>query len=145
MDTGRWNWRLSGHCRLASLASTWLLAMTSPLLGALIWPIGALRMAASMAQLVLNLRLGQREPLPRRDLADRALFAATFLGSCAYSALQRQYGGAWSPLLLVIVLVPFSAIQLRMCARSYVAFAQKGERANPLLVETQIHERAQAA
>jgi len=119
-----WNWRLSGHARLASLAGAWLLLFMASAPAAILFPLAALRVAGSPVQLFLNHRLGRRQPLEKRDWLDWALFAAAFLGSMAVSVLRKDAGGIPVAILLSGVLLPLSVIQLRATARSYRAHAR---------------------
>ena len=125
----RWTWRTSGHARLASLLTAWLLALASYPLGILILPIVVLRSAASLLQLALNHRLSRRVPFPRRDRYDWALMGATLAGSCLFSVCQRLFGPEWTAVHLLLVLIPFSGLQLRAVARSYAA--DRGRRPAP--------------
>jgi len=119
-----WNWRISGHARLASLAGAWLLVVLASAPAAVLFPVAALRMGASPVQLFLNHRLGRRQPLEKRDWLDWALFGAAFLGSMAVSVVREAAPGVPLPLLLAAVLAPLSVIQLRAAARSYRAHAR---------------------
>jgi hypothetical protein len=113
----RWDWRVSAHARTASLASLWLLIFAGALTGPLLPIIGALRMAASTIQLVLNGALARRRPIARRDRFDWLLLGLAFAGSCTIAAI----GDYTNPLLLMLVLVPYSGIQYRSIRRSWAA------------------------
>lgn len=119
--TRRWTWRTSAHFRLGSLLSAWLVVLAGPWLGALFFPLAALRFVVSSGQMALNHGLARTQPLGPRDRLDWLLLGATFLASCAASALQRAFGHDVLPLALVLVLIPYSVIQLRMSARCYRA------------------------
>lgn len=131
----RWDWRISAHCRIASLASAWLLALGATALGPLLWPLGALRFVASTVQTWLNIKLGRREPIARQDRRDWALLALVMAGAYAGLGLSQLVGTLQSPVVYVPMLLPFTALQLRMTARSYRAHGQDGRRARvtPLL------------
>ena len=119
--TRRWNWRISGHARLASLGAAWILLLLVSAPAALLVPLAGLRMAASPVQLLLNHRLNRRQPLEKRDWLDWSLFALAFLASMAVSVAQQGAPGIPTALLLSSVLLPLSIIQLRATARSYRA------------------------
>lgn len=114
---GWWNWHLSSRFRAASVGSLWVLLVASPLLGWLLFPLGAFRMIAGLGQLFLNHELGRVQPLERRDRIDWTLFGLTMLASCAVAQVTQMTGTqhAW---MVLPVAVPFTAIQLRMCSRS---------------------------
>lgn len=119
-----WDWRLSAHFRVGSLASAWLLMGLSPILGWLMFPLAAIRGAASLAQSGLNVRLGRHVPVGRPDRWDWALIAGIF--ALAYTAAGVSYVTGiphYSPMLVAPMLLPFSALQLRMVRRSFRAQA----------------------
>jgi len=96
--------------------------LAGPWLGALFLPLAAVRFIASTGQLILNRALGHRQPLAARDRLDWLLFALTFLAACGASAVDRAFDGPFLTVALACVLLPYSAIQLRMTARCYRAF-----------------------
>jgi hypothetical protein len=115
-----WNWRLSGHCRVASLASVWLLALLTGA-GWLLLPLAVLRTVASMAQSLANIRLGRSNPVGGTDRYDWALIASIFVAGEVLAAVHEYQGVQFNPLTLLPMLVPFTVLQARMCWRSYHA------------------------
>ena len=122
----RWDWRLSARVRLASLGSVWLLLFASSLVAPVLPMIGALRMAFSGLQLVLNRNLARRLPIAPRDRYDWGLLLLAFAGSVAAASVARATAGGYSSLLLLPVLIPYSGLQLRSFQRSLDAH-RKGE------------------
>ena len=116
----RWNWGISSQARLATLSATWLLALlpfASPVVMA---SVLAVRLAASTCQTALNLRLGRRTPIGSPTHIDWLLVAAIFTLAEVASFATRdpmQLQGAWTAALLL----PYSALQLRMWRRSRAA------------------------
>lgn len=115
-----WNWRISGHCRVASLASVWLLAFLSGA-GWLLLPLAALRTVASVLQSVFNIRLGRAHPIGHADRYDWTLIALIFLTAEVLAGLRQYQHLQISPVTLLPMLLPFTALQLRLCVRSYRA------------------------
>ncbi len=116
-----WNWRISAWFRVGSLVSLWLLAM---LMGPLSWlwaPLAAVRTVISLAQTLLNVRLGRQAPLERPNRLDWALIGGVFAGAYLAAGVTHFTGASLSFALLVPMLVPFSALQARMVARSFDA------------------------
>jgi hypothetical protein len=140
-----WNWRISGHFRAASLGSVWALVLFAPALGPVFAPVAAGRFALSTFQLGLNRQLGRRHPLTGRTRFDWALLGIAFLGSCLASALKDVSQGALMVLVLMPVAVPYSAIQVRMCMRSYRAHGAVTAPRSPRIVEFPATDVAQAA
>lgn len=122
--SARWDWRLSALARLASLVSMWLLVFGAALLGPLLPLVGLVRFAFSTVQLVLNQRLARRIPLGTRPRSDWVLLALAFLGSCLVATLREGGVSLPLPVLLLPVLVPFSAIQVRSIRRSLAVHAR---------------------
>lgn len=122
---GAWDWAVSARVRLWSLVATWAMVFAGGLLGPLSLPVVALRLAATPVQCVLNGRLNRRVPLEKRDRWDWALLGLAFLASCGVSAVANEPGQVVptdvNPLLLLPVLLPYSAIQLRTNARCRAA------------------------
>jgi hypothetical protein len=116
-----WNWRLSAHCRALSLLTLWafVFAVSAPAL--LVIPVFAVRTLASASQSVLNIRLGRREPLRRQTKLDWALIVAALVATEAVAAAHQYAGAPLSPLLLLPVVAPFSAVQFRIWRRSMQA------------------------
>ncbi|MBI2764670.1 MAG: hypothetical protein HYX53_02025 [Chloroflexi bacterium] len=114
-----WDWRLSAQFRLLSLVTLWAGLMLAPELGPLLLPFALVRTGASVAQLALNRKLAQRIALPRRDRLDYALFGLAFLGAVAASLIREAYPAAAEIPVVLPALLPFSALQLRMCRRSF--------------------------
>ncbi|HML98122.1 MAG TPA: hypothetical protein PKD75_06540 [Tepidiformaceae bacterium] len=116
-----WNWRVSAWFRVGSLASLWLLAIfMSPL--AWLWaPLAAFRSVLSLVQTVLNVRLGRNVALEGPSRIDWALVGAVFVGAYLAAGVTHLTGAPLSFVLLVPMLVPFSALQVRMVARSFAA------------------------
>lgn len=125
-----WNWRVSGHARLASLAAAWILLLLAGAPAVVLIPLAGLRFVASPIQLFLNQRLGRQQPLEKRDWLDWSLFAIAFLGSMAVSILRKDAPQIPVPLLLAGVLLPLSVIQVRATVRSYRAHAVATGRAD---------------
>jgi hypothetical protein len=115
-----WNWRLSGHCRVASLASVWLLAFLSGA-GWLLLPLAAIRTLASVAQSVFNIRLGRAHPVAGTDRYDWALIASIFVAGEVLAGLREYQGLQITAVTLLPMLLPFTLLQARMCWRSYRA------------------------
>jgi hypothetical protein len=118
----RWNWRVSGHARLASLAGAWVLVLMASAPTGLLLPLAAMRTVASPVQLLLNRRLGRSQPLDRRGRLDWLLFALALVASMGVSVAQQSSLGVPTAVLLASVLSPLSIIQLRAAARSYRAY-----------------------
>lgn len=114
----RWNWRLSAHCRVASLLSLWGAVLLMGPLGWLFAPVTGVRTFLSLAQTVLNVRLGRSHPLDRQDRLDWGLVGGVFVGAYFAAGVSHLSGAGLSPLLLVPMLVPFSVLQVRMVTRS---------------------------
>jgi hypothetical protein len=129
-----WNWRVSAHFRIGSLASAWLLVLLMPVLGWLALPLAAVRSGTSFAQSGLNIRLGRHVPVGRPDRWDWSLLGSIFL--LAYAAAGVSYATGlpqYSPLLVVPLLLPFTVLQLRMVRRSFAAHATVAARPAALL------------
>jgi len=118
----RWNWRVSGHARLISLAGAWVLIFMASAPAGLLVPLAAIRAVASPIQLLLNRQLGRSQPLDRRSRLDWFLFALALIASMGVSVAQQSALGVPTALLLASVLSPLSIIQLRAAARSYRAY-----------------------
>lgn len=118
-----WTWRTSGHARAASLVLLWALLLTSPVLGPLTWPVLAVRLVLSTAQMMFNSGLARVEPIEGRTRADWLLFGLTFFLACVASEVGKVIGDPHSPLLLGAVAIPYSGIQFRTLGRSYRAAA----------------------
>ena len=119
-----WTWRLSAHCRAAVAALR--CGRAHSLAGApaaLVVPVVAARGLASVAQSVLNIRLGRRQPLARQTRFDWSLIGAALVATEAVAAFHEYGGVAFSPLVLLPVIAPFSALQLRIWRRSMQADA----------------------
>jgi len=116
-----WTWRVSAHSRVVSLIFLWALLLSAPILGPLTWPLLALRFSVSSGQMLFNTVLGRIQPLESRTRTDWLLFGLTFLVSCVAAEIGNAVGDPHSPLLLSCVALPYSAIQVRTCLRSYRA------------------------
>ncbi len=119
-----WDWRLSAHFRIGSLASAWLLVVLMPVLGWLVLPLTVVRSGASFVQSGLNIRLGRHVPVGRPDRWDWGLIGSIF--ALAYAAAGVSYATGmshYSPVLVVPLLLPFTALQVRMVRRSLAAQA----------------------
>lgn len=137
----RWNWRLSAHMRLVSLCTTWLLVFGASVLP-LVPVIAVLRLAFGTVQMGLNQALAKRSPLSSRDRWDWLLLLLAFGGSVAVAAMQRATGDSWAPAML-LVLVPYSVIQLRSFQRSLVAHAVPAQAVvDPLIFTPTVRGRA---
>jgi hypothetical protein len=127
-----WTWRLSAHSRVASLLFLWLLLLAAPVLGTLTWPLLALRLSLSSGQMVFNMGLGRIEPLEPRTRTDWLLLGVTLLFSYVAAEIGKVTGDQRSPLLVSCVALPYSAIQVRACLRSYRAGGELAEMREPL-------------
>lgn len=116
-----WNWRISAHCRLASLASAWAIVALSGVLGPLLIPITGARFVASLAQTWLNIRLGKAQPVASQDRIDYALIGLVFVGAYVAVGIGHLTGSMTSPVVYLPMLVPFSLLQVRMTRRAYQA------------------------
>lgn len=117
----RWNWRVSAWFRVASLVSLWLLAIFMSPLSWLCAPLAALRTVISLAQTLLNVRLGRQVALEGPSRIDWALIGGVFAGAYVAAGVTHFTGVSLSFALLVPMLVPFSVLQVRMVARSFEA------------------------
>lgn len=136
-----WNWRISAQMRMASLVVTWLLVFGASLIP-LMPVIGALRLLSGGAQMGLNQALAKRSPLNGRDRWDWAMLLLAFAGSVAISAIQQVRGELWTPTML-LVLFPYSVIQLRSYQRSIVAHAVPAPAGRePLEFKPKVRDRA---
>jgi hypothetical protein len=115
---GWWNWRISARCRLASLASAWVIVLGASVLGPLFWPLACARFVASIAQTGLNVSLGRVRPIGSATRLDKWLVAGVFAGAYLGAGLGRVTGDMTSPGLLLPMLLPFSMLQLRMTRRA---------------------------
>ncbi len=115
-----WNWRVSGHCRVVSLVSVWLLAFMTGA-GWLLIPLAVLRTVASALQSVFNIRLGRAQPIAGTDRYDWMLIAAIFAAGEVLAGLRQYQHLQITVLTLLPLLLPFSVLQARMCLRSYRA------------------------
>lgn len=113
-----WTWRLSARCRIASLLSLWGAVLLMGPLGWLFAPVAAIRTVLSLAQSVLNVRLGRRLPLERQDRLDWLMVAGVFAGAYFAAGVSHFSGAGISPFTVLPMLVPFSILQMRMVARS---------------------------
>jgi hypothetical protein len=120
-----WDWRLSAHVRLASLATLWLGILVAPGLGPLLVPLVVARSLASLVQLFHNRQLAKRETAPRRDRLDYAIFGLAFLGSMLSAVIRDAHPATAHALLVLPALVPFSVLQLRTCRRSLVTHERR--------------------
>ena len=118
-----WNWRVSAHCRIASLLALWAVLLFMGPLGWLFAPIAAVRSMLSFAQAFLNVRLGKRTPLERQTRLDWALVGAIFAAAYLAVGIGHLIGDMQSPVLFIPLLAPFSVLQARMTARSLRAAA----------------------
>ncbi|HEX6030360.1 MAG TPA: hypothetical protein VFY90_02940 [Tepidiformaceae bacterium] len=117
-----WDWRLSAQLRIASLASAWLLVLLMPVLGWLMLPLTVARSAGSFAQTGLNVRLGRHIPVGRPDRWDWALIASIFALAYVGAGVSYVTGASrYSMPLVLPLLLPFTALQLRMVQRSLTA------------------------
>ena len=114
----RWNWRLSAQCRIASLLSLWGAVLLMGPLGWLFAPVAAIRTGLSLAQTVLNVRLGRSLPLDDQDRLDWLMVAGVFAGAYFAAGVSHFSGAGISPFTLLPMLVPFSVLQMRMVTRS---------------------------
>jgi len=123
-----WTWRTSAHASVASFLMLWVLIFTAPFLGPLLWLVLAIRMATSTAQMLLNWRLRRVAPIEGRTRTDWLLFGLTYIMACVAAQIGRSTGDLSSPLILVLIAVPYSGIELRAIGRSHRAAAAAGER-----------------
>jgi len=125
---GRWDWRISAHWRAASLASAWLLVFAMPFLGWAFYLVAGLRSAGSLLQTFLNIRLGKRHSMGRSTRVDWLLMGAIIAAVEVAAVIGHVTGDLHTPLNYTIILLPFTALQVRMCARSYRAAARTERR-----------------
>ena len=106
--------------------------------------VGAVRGVLSLGQSALNIRLGRREPLPRQTRLDWLLIGLAVVATEAVSAVHEYGGLAFSPVLLLPVVAPFSVLQFRIWRRSMGASAVPARRATIIRLE-RFGSRARAA
>lgn len=116
-----WNWRLSAHCRIGSLAALWAVLLLMAPLGWILAPIAVVRTALSFVQTFLNVRLGKREPIETQTRFDWAMVACIFVAAYFAAGVGQVTGDTSQWWLYVPLLAPFTALQARMVARSYAA------------------------
>lgn len=115
-----WTWRTSANTSFASFLMLWVLLFTAQFLGPLLWPI---RMLTSSAQVLLNWKLRRLAPIEGRTHTDWLLFGLTYVAACGAAQIGRSSGDTSSPMLLVLIAIPYSGIELRAIGRSYRAAA----------------------
>ena len=120
-----WNWRFSAHCRVASLVTLWVAIFAMGWLGIFVVPLAATRTAASFGQTALNVRLGRQIPVEKQSKLDWLLIAAIFAGAEGAAVAASVTGNMQSPLLYLPMLLPFTALQIRMTNRSFSAHDQQ--------------------
>jgi hypothetical protein len=104
--------------RLLSLMMVWALVVCGSLMTPVLPVLGGARMAFGGSQLLLNHRLARRTPIAGRDRYDWALLGLALLGSIGAAAAAKALAGEMTLPLLLPVLLPYSAIQLRSFRRS---------------------------
>lgn len=117
-----WDWQVSARFRIGSLVSAWMLILLMPVLGWIVLPLSVFRSATSFLQAGLNIRLGKHAPVGKQNRWDWALIAAIF--ALAYVGAGVSYATGMSNMswqLVMPLLLPFTALQLRMVSRSNVA------------------------
>lgn len=124
---GRWDWRLSAHCRLASAASLWAIVFASPFIGLFVGPLLVLRFVTSAAQMGLNHRLHGRQPIMRAPLGDWMLLGLAIAGASIAAAIEPGNSVPTNPLLISLALAPFTAVQVRIAMRSYATARSRVE------------------
>jgi hypothetical protein len=125
---GRWDWRLSAHCRLGSAAALWAIVFASPFIGFLVGPLLLIRFVTSAVQMGLNHRLQNRQPIVRAPLGDWMLLGLAIVGASVAAAIEPGNSVPTNPLLISLALAPFTAVQVRIAMRSY---ATANDRAEP--------------
>ena len=140
----QWNWRLSAHCRLGTLASAWMLLFLVPMAGWLLLPFMGVRTGLSLLQSFLNIRLGRRFPVGTSTRLDWGLMFSVFAGAYIGVGAGRLSGDMQSPLLFLPMLLPFSVLQVRMAVRSYSA-NRRARVATTAIVRLLPFARAEAA
>jgi hypothetical protein len=116
-----WDWDLSARFRIGTLLATWGLVILAAPLAWVMFPLFAVRTAASTVQSVLNIRLGRRHSISKPTRFDWALVASIFvLAEIAAFATRspESLPFAW----MAAMLAPYTLLQLRMYARSRDAF-----------------------
>lgn len=116
----RWDWRLSAQWRLVSLSSVWVLVFFGALAGPLLPVLGVCRMVFGGAQLALNQVLARHSPLAGRDRYDWMLLGLALAGSVTAASLARATGTT-SPVFVLPLLLPYTALQWRSFRRSIEA------------------------
>ncbi len=116
-----WNWRLSAHCRIGSLAALWAVLFLMAPLGWFLAPAAAARTALSFIQTFLNVRLGKREPIQAQTRLDWAMVACIFVAAYFAAGVGHVTGDTSQWWLYMPLLAPFTVLQARMVVRSYAA------------------------
>jgi hypothetical protein len=98
--------------------SLWCVFLFMGPLGWLFAPVAAVRTLLSLAQTVLNVRLGRNLPLDTQTRLDWALVGAVFAGAYLAAGVTEFSEASLSPLLMIPMLLPFSILQVRMVSRS---------------------------
>ncbi len=114
-----WNWRLSAHCRLASLVSAWLLTIPLGVPGWVMLLLFATRTCASGAQTWLNVGLGRRDPAGSATFLDWVLIGAIVVGAEFAAVMNALAGMAFGLPLLLPAMSAFTLLQVRLAARAY--------------------------
>jgi len=117
----RWDWRISGHFRVASLISAWILVLFSGVLGPILAPLAAIRFVFSGGQTWLNIRLGRRNPVDRQTRLDWFMVTLIFAGAYVAVGIGHVVGDLTAPVNYVPMLIPFTVLQVRLARRSYKA------------------------
>lgn len=84
--------------------------------------LGVIRFAGSVVQLWLNRRLGRVQAIEGSDRLDWGLFLLTYLGSISAAATIESFSAMTQLIALFPVLIPVTALQMRMRGRSLRAY-----------------------
>lgn len=116
-----WTWNRSAFWRRNWLLFAWAIVFLQGALGPVASLLALVRLAGSMLQLSWNIQLGRVQPLSPHDRTDWLLVLATIAGAAIYGAASSGVATAppWSVAVAgSAMLLPYSAVQLRMVNRS---------------------------
>ncbi|MCS7293970.1 MAG: hypothetical protein RMK15_01050 [Chloroflexota bacterium] len=119
-----WTWSRSANWRRRWLLFAWGLVLFRGVFGPAATALAAVRVVGSFVQFSWNVKLGRQQPLPPGAPVDWLLVAATLGGALAFSLVSAAGTTVppWAPTVAgLALLLPYSAIQLRMARRSFRA------------------------